>query len=77
MRSSFDYWVTGINKNSFWYLDSSLFNNSDNHIKTVSNVSASFRKSKKSSQNIIKKSILMNTVRFIVDCLLVGCQLSY
>ncbi|EOC8587186.1 Abi family protein [Salmonella enterica subsp. enterica serovar Minnesota] len=46
MRSSFDYWVTGINKNSFWYLDSSLFNNSDNHIKTVSNVSASFRKSK-------------------------------
>ncbi|EOP9631394.1 Abi family protein, partial [Escherichia coli] len=38
VRSSFDYWVTGINKNSFWYLDSSLFNNSDNHIKTVSNV---------------------------------------
>ncbi|EER2890131.1 Abi family protein [Escherichia coli] len=46
VRSSLDYWVTGINKNSFWYLDSSLFNNGDNHIKTVSNVSTSFRKSK-------------------------------
>ncbi|WP_320723617.1 Abi family protein (plasmid) [Enterobacter asburiae] len=46
VRSSFDYWVTGKNQNSFWYLDSSLFNHSDNHIRTVSSVSMSFRKSK-------------------------------
>ncbi|CNI62151.1 Abi family protein [Yersinia pekkanenii] len=46
VRSSFDYWVTGKSQNSFWYLNSSLFNNSDNHVKTVSGVSTSFRKSK-------------------------------
>lgn len=46
VRSSFDYWVTGKNNNSFWYLDSSLFNESDNHVRTISGVSTSFRKSK-------------------------------
>ena len=46
VRSSFDYWITGKTSNSFWYLDSSLFNQSDNHVRTISGLSTSFRKSK-------------------------------
>ncbi|TXH93472.1 MAG: Abi family protein [Rheinheimera sp.] len=46
VRSKFEQWMTEKTGNTFWYLDTSLFANSDNHIRTVSNVRSAFVDSK-------------------------------
>lgn len=38
VRSSFDQWMTNQTNNPFWYLDSALFVNNGNQVKTVSRV---------------------------------------
>lgn len=38
VRSSFDQWMTNQTRNPFWYLDSALFLNNGNQVKTVSRV---------------------------------------
>ncbi|GHG61469.1 hypothetical protein GCM10010919_05950 [Alishewanella longhuensis] len=46
VRSSFEQWMTTKTQNLFWYLDTSLFENSDSHIRTVNNVRNMFVESK-------------------------------
>lgn len=46
VRSTFEQWMTKQTENLFWYLDTSLFENSDNHIRTVNNVRSMFIDSK-------------------------------
>lgn len=67
VRSSFDQWMTTQTQNLFWYLDTSLFENSDSHIKTVNNVRGMFVESKEQFAEHFRKKYFNEFCPFYRD----------